>query len=167
MQRNERRSPIRSRPPKAHLGLFYLVLCSPLWLPTVLAVFALLSPATGENAPPAVGVISVRLDNVAPRADFIGRVEAINAVDIRTRIEDFIKERPFNEGQDVNQGQDLFLIEREGYEAALSAAQAALAGAEADLRETEGRFQRNQQLRENQTVSQATFEEAAAARDRS
>ena len=128
------------------------------------ALLSLSGPAMAQA--PAVSVTPVAVEDVAPGARFVGRVEAINAVDIRSRVEGFVEARGFREGQFVEQGQDLFRIESAGYEAALSAARASLAGAEADLRDAEGRFERSQQLRRTQAASQAALEEALAARDR-
>lgn len=128
------------------------------------ALLSLSGPAMAQA--PAVSVTPVAVEDVAPGARFVGRVEAINAVDIRSRVEGFVEARGFREGQFVEQGQDLFRIEGAGYEAALSAARASLAGAEADLRDAEGRFERSQQLRRTQAASQAALEEALAARDR-
>lgn len=134
----------------------------------LLAILAVLLSLIGQAMAqaPAVSVTPVAVENVAPGARFVGRVEAINAVDIRSRVEGFVEARAFREGQFVEQGQDLFLIESAGYEAALSAARASLASAEADLRDAEGRFERSQQLRRTQAASQAALEEALAARDR-
>ncbi|MBI0433694.1 efflux RND transporter periplasmic adaptor subunit [Roseomonas sp. KE0001] len=128
------------------------------------ALLSLSGPAMAQA--PAVSVTPVAVEDVAPGARFVGRVEAINAVDIRSRVEGFVEARGFREGQFVEQGQDLFRIESAGYEAALSAARASLAGGEADLRDAEGRFERSQQLRRTQAASQAALEEALAARDR-
>ncbi|MFZ6761661.1 efflux RND transporter periplasmic adaptor subunit [Pseudoroseomonas sp. WGS1072] len=128
------------------------------------ALLSLSGPAMAQA--PAVSVTPVAVEDVAPGARFVGRVEAINAVDIRSRVEGFVEARGFREGQFVEQGQDLFRIESAGYEAVLSAARASLAGAEADLRDAEGRFERSQQLRRTQAASQAALEEALAARDR-
>ena len=89
-------------------------------------------------------------------------------VDIRARIEGFIEQRPFAEGQTVRQWQDLFLIEEGAYEAALAAARASLAGAQAALRDAEGRLQRNQELRRTQakrsTWPPARFRSGPASR---
>ena len=107
----------------------------------------------------------VGLQDIATGTEFVGRVEALNTVDIRARVEGFVQARPFEEGRPVGQDQELFLIEKAAYEAALSSAQASLAGAQATLREAEGRLQRNQDLRRTQAVSQAALEEAQASRD--
>ena len=134
-------------------------------LPVVLIPFVLLTFQAAAQAP-AVTVMLVSVEKVLPSADFLGRVEAVNAVDIRSRVEGFVEARHFDEGQVVQQGQVLFQIESAGYEAALVAARASLASAQADLRDAEGRFQRSEQLRRTQAASQAALEEAQAARDR-
>jgi membrane fusion protein (multidrug efflux system) len=134
-----------------HLALAALLICG--------------SAAFAQAPPPAVEVMPVPIEDVSALSEFVGRVEAVNAVDIRARVEGFIEARPFAEGQTVREWQDLFVIEEGAYEAALSAARASLAGAQAALRDAEGRRQRNQELRRIQAVSQATLEEIQAARD--
>jgi len=133
-----------------------------------LAAFALLTCSTAGHAQspaPVVVTEAVRLDNVAPSAEFVGRVEAVNTVDIRARVDGFIQARLFTEGQLVQKDQDLFVIEKASYEAALMAARARLESAQATLGDAERRLQRNQQLRRTQSVAQATFEEIQTARD--
>jgi membrane fusion protein (multidrug efflux system) len=136
-------------------------------LPLHLAVlFFLGGPAAFAQTPlPAVGVAPVEVKDVSPASEFVGRVEAVNAVDIRARVEGFIAARPFKEGQAVREGDDLFILEKASYEAALAAARANLRGAQATLEDAERRVQRNQDLRRSQTVSQVTLEEAQTARD--
>lgn len=135
-----------------------------------LLIVALLFPfgvsAVFAQAPlPAVSVAPVEVKDVSPASEFVGRVEAVNAVDIRARVEGFIEARPFKEGQAVHEGDDLFVLEKAPYEAALAAARANLRGAQATLEDAERRVQRNQDLRRSQTVSQVTLEEAQTARD--
>ncbi|MFD2140594.1 efflux RND transporter periplasmic adaptor subunit [Ancylobacter oerskovii] len=129
----------------------------------------LCGPATivgvAQNAPLPVVVEPVRIQDVAPATEFVGRVEAVNAVDIRARVEGFIQQRSFEEGQEVQKDQVLFLIETASYDAALASARASLAGAEATLRDAETRLQRNQELRRTQAASQAALDEARTARD--
>jgi membrane fusion protein (multidrug efflux system) len=129
-------------------------------------LFFLGGPAAFAQTPlPAVGVAPVEVKDVSPASEFVGRVEAVNAVDIRARVEGFIAARPFKEGQAVREGDDLFILEKASYEAALAAARANLRGAQATLEDAERRVQRNQDLRRSQTVSQVTLEEAQTARD--
>jgi membrane fusion protein (multidrug efflux system) len=122
-------------------------------------------PGYAQSPPPAVSVEAVGLENIAPSAEFVGRVEAVNAVDIRARVDGFIQARLFAEGQLVQKDQDLFMVEKAPYETALMSAKANLASAQATLGDAERRLQRNQQLRRTQTVAQATFEEIQTARD--
>ncbi|ASY70427.1 RND efflux system, membrane fusion protein CmeA [Sinorhizobium fredii CCBAU 83666] len=112
---------------------------------------------------PVVGVMTVQVEDVSPGYEFVGRVEALNAVDIRARIEGFLENRSFAEGQNVEKDQDLFTLERMAYELALQDAQAALVSAQTTLDNDERQFQRNQALRS--TVSQAVLEASQAARD--
>ncbi|WP_373414236.1 efflux RND transporter periplasmic adaptor subunit [Ensifer aridi] len=113
---------------------------------------------------PLVGVMTVALEDVSPSFEFVGRVEALNAVDIRARIEGFLADRLFSEGQTVEKDQDLFVVERTAYEIALTDARAALASAQAALDSAERQFQRNRSLSER-TVSQAVLEDSETARD--
>lgn len=138
------------------------------WSLAPIALATLLSSASGvlaQAAPPAVTVDIVRVQDVAPSTEFVGRVEAVNTVDIRARVDGFLEARPFEEGRPVTQGQKLFQIEPAQYEAMLSSAQAGLAGAEATLRDAQTRLERNQTLRANQTIAQAVLDESQANRD--
>jgi membrane fusion protein (multidrug efflux system) len=121
--------------------------------------------ALAQVPPPVVGVIAVPVQDVSASSEFVGRVEALNAVDIRARVEGFIQERPFKEGQSVREGQVLFVIEKTAYEAALASSQAGLASAQATLLDAERRLQRNQELSRTQTVAQVTLDESLTARD--
>ena len=65
--------------------------------------------------PPAVSVAKVESRLVTETGDFIGRVTAIDKVDIVARVPGFIEERNFVEGQQVNKGDLLFRIEQATY----------------------------------------------------
>lgn len=131
----------------------------------IVALLLCCTEAIAQTPIPVVGVMPVAVEDVAPGADFVGRVEALNTVDIRARVEGFIEARPFEEGQIVREGQELFRIERPNYEAALATARAGLASAQATLRNAERALERNQVLRRTQAVSQAALEETETARD--
>ncbi|MDH7798861.1 MULTISPECIES: efflux RND transporter periplasmic adaptor subunit [unclassified Beijerinckia] len=130
-----------------------------------IALLACSAEGFAQSPPPAVSVEPVSLENIAPSTEFVGRVEAVNTVDIRARVDGFIQDRLFAEGQLVKKDQDLFVIEKAPYEATLMAAKANLASAQATLGDAERRLQRNQQLRRTQSVAQATLEEIQTARD--
>ena len=125
---------------------------------------ALMSPPQNAAAQegPSVGVFSVPIQDVSPKHEFVGRVEAVNAVDIRSRIEGFLDQRLFDEGQLVKKDQALFLIDKRSLEMSLADAKAALASAQATLADAQRRVARNQSL-SSQTVSRATLEESQTA----
>src|SRR5262249_60324329 len=88
-------------------------------IPLVASIFLVCSgAATAQGAPPpAVSVKPVMSRQVTETGDFIGRVVAIDKVDIVARVPGFIEERNFTEGQQVKKGDMLFRIERDTYRA--------------------------------------------------
>ncbi len=71
--------------------------------------------AQGAPPPPAVSVVPVASRQVTETGDFLGRVTAINKVDIVARVPGFIEERHFTEGQKVKTGDLLFRLEQATY----------------------------------------------------
>jgi len=69
-------------------------------------------------APPAVSVTPVASRQITETGDYIGRVTAIDKVDVVARVPGFIEERDFTEGQQVKKGDMLFRIEQATYKAA-------------------------------------------------
>jgi len=52
-----------------------------------------------EMPPPSVVVVPAQSRVVDEEASFVGRVLAVNRVDLRARVEGFLEERRFTEGQ--------------------------------------------------------------------
>jgi len=117
----------------------------------------------GASGPPAVNVITIETENVAPQYEFIGRIEAVQSVDLRSRVDGFIQDVTFQDGQQVARGDTLFLIEPNRYQAAVDAAAAELARAEADRELAQVEFERAQSLRNRGTGSQQNLDVARAA----
>jgi membrane fusion protein (multidrug efflux system) len=82
--------------------------------------------------PPSVGVVTVQPRVVALRTELPGRVEALRVAQVRARVNGVVLKRLFTEGSDVKVGQALFQIDPAPYQAALDAAQAAVAKARAN-----------------------------------
>ncbi len=118
-----------------------------------------------SSQPPAVTVTVVEDREINPPRSFVGRVEAVRAVDLRPRVEGILEQQLFKEGGDVKAGDLLYVIESDRYQAALAAAEASQAKAEATLKEAELMLARNQKLRKDGTVSQAEYDTAVAAAD--
>ena len=86
--------------------------------------------AAAAAAPaPSVMVTPAARENVTRSAGFLGRIEAIDRVDLLARVTGFLEERRFKEGQEVNRGDLLFVIERDPYEAVVAQRQAEVASA--------------------------------------
>jgi membrane fusion protein (multidrug efflux system) len=90
-------------------------------------------PGPGQGRPPVVTVLAVTEADVNPPTEHVGRVEAIQAVDLRARVPGYLEAVKFNEGSDVRSGDLLFGIEQAPYLASVNAARAKVASAEAAL----------------------------------
>jgi membrane fusion protein, multidrug efflux system len=118
--------------------------------------------AQGTPPPPAVSVVPVVSRQVTETGGFVGRVAAIDKVDVVARVSGFIKERNFTEGQHVKTGDLLFRIEPDIYKAAVDQQNANLAKARATEVNANLQLQRGQELLHNQNIPQSTVDQRAA-----
>lgn len=118
------------------------------------------APAGGQT--PSVIVETVRLRDSVDESSYIGRVQAIDKVSIRARIDGFLASRGFEEGFEVKRDQILFTLEKEPYEAALDLAKANLANARAALELAQATYDRTKPLAEKGTSSQAALDDATS-----
>ena len=100
---------------------------------------ALLLPllhACSEEAPemPMVEVITdeVASEPYQPEQEFVGRLEAIDDVAIQAKITGYVLSRDFREGELVEAGDVLYVLDSSEYDAALARAEAGLAAAVAN-----------------------------------
>ena len=105
------------------------------------------APTKGGGRPPVVSVEAVAVQEVNPPEDYVGRVEAIQAVDLRARVEGFIEHVKFQEGANVPDGDLLYLIEQAPYKARVNEAAAKVADAESSLIKARQYLQRLQSVR--------------------
>jgi RND family efflux transporter MFP subunit len=80
-------------------------------------------------------------------------------------VQGFLQEISYKDGDAVRKGAVLFTIEPEPYQLKLEQAQAAEAGAQATLKQTEAEYQRQQDLMSRQVASKAALDNALANRD--
>ena len=92
--------------------------------------------------------------------EYVGRVEAIQAVDLRARVEGYLEKVEFKEGADVHAGDLLYLLEQAPYKAKVSEAGAKVAEAEAALKNARQYLQRLKAVRSG-GVSATDLETAA------
>ncbi|MGZ5415530.1 MAG: efflux RND transporter periplasmic adaptor subunit [Aeromicrobium sp.] len=112
---------------------------------------------------PAVTVAPVILKDVSPSIGFTGRVEAVDTVELRARVQGFLEQQAFAEGAHVNKGDILFVIEKEPFEAAVEAAEGTLARAEAEAVRAEKDRERYEALVAKGDISRQQFDQAVAA----
>src|SRR5580692_1446135 len=128
----------------------------------VFAIYTGAATAQG-SPPPAVTVIPVASRQVTDTGSgFIGRVVAIDKVDVVARVAGFIEQRNFTEGQMVKTGDLLFRIEQDTYKAAVDQQSANVAKAQATEVNANLQLQRAQALVKNQNVPQSTVDQLAA-----
>jgi membrane fusion protein (multidrug efflux system) len=117
-------------------------------------------PAATPAPPPAVSVVRAEAQDLRPSVSFSGRVEALNKVDLRARIEGFLDEQVFTEGANVKTGDLLFVIEKGPYEASVAAAKAAVAIAQARFDRTEVELNRQTTLVKKEAAAQTKLDDA-------
>jgi membrane fusion protein (multidrug efflux system) len=118
--------------------------------------------AQGVVPPPSVSVTPVVSRQVTETGDFVGRIVAVDKVDIVARVSGFIEQRNFIEGQQVKTGDLLFRIEQATYKAAVNQQRANLARAKATQANTALQLARGKELIRNQSIPQSTLDQRAA-----
>ena len=88
----------------------------------------------GLPGPPSVGVVKVTRKPVTESNEFVGRIQAVDRVDVVARVTAFLEQRAFKEGAEVEKGQLLYRLERGPFEADTQAKAAAVAQNQALLR---------------------------------
>jgi RND family efflux transporter MFP subunit len=121
------------------------------------------SAGGGPGGPPPVSVAPVTLRNVQAFEDFSARIEAVDSVDLRSRVAGTLTQVHFVEGQRVAKGALLFSIDRRPFAADLARAQAQLNSAhtQADLGAAE--LARAEKLLPMQAVSLQEIDQLRAA----
>ena len=116
-------------------------------------------------APPSLPV-AVRLlspQAVSPFVEFSGRISAVNYAQIRPQVSGRITEVRFKDGQHVNAGDILFVIDPRAYQAAVDKAQADLATAISNAKFAKAERDRGSVLVKSNTLSQETFDQRSNA----
>jgi len=96
---------------------------------------------------------------------FVAHAEAIQEVDLLPQVDGYIKEVLFKEGDIVKEGQELYVLDDERYQAVVNQRKADLAAAEAEERRTKRYFERMQNADER-GITQLERDNAEAAYER-
>ncbi len=122
--------------------------------------------AKGAAVAPAalpVTVATLAAQTVSPFAEFSGRITAVNYAEIRPQVTGRITEVRFTDGQRVNAGDVLFVIDPRPYQAAVDKAEADLATAISNAKFAKVEHERGSQLVKSATLSQETFDQRSNA----
>ncbi len=94
-----------------------------------------------------------------------GNTAPIKSVDLVARVQGFLQSINYKDGALVKEGTTLFTIEPDTYKLKLEQAQAAEAGAQASVKQTDADYKRQADLVAKQAVSQATLDTSTSTRD--
>jgi multidrug efflux system membrane fusion protein len=123
---------------------------------TVLAVSGKASSDEGTPKAPAalpVSVSVVQQRNVALWDEFSGRLEAVERVEVRSRVAGAVQAVHFREGALVKQNDLLVTIDPAPYAAEVARAEAQVVAAQARVLLTKNEMERGQQLSDTRTIS--------------
>jgi membrane fusion protein, multidrug efflux system len=134
-----------------------------------LAVLALLPACSKPEAqggpppgPPPVSVAAAVEREIIETDEFPGRIEAVESVEVRARINGYIQSVDFKPGVEVRKGDLLFVIDPRPFAAEVARAEATLANTRAQLDLARTEFTRNEQLLVDQATSKREYDDAAA-----
>ncbi|WP_309085611.1 efflux RND transporter periplasmic adaptor subunit [Chelativorans sp.] len=114
-----------------------------------------------QAVPVSVAVVEPR--ELMTWEEFSGRLEAVDRVEIRSRVAGAIEAVHFREGALVRQGDLLVTIDPAPYAAAVAQAEAVVAAARARVDLTRLELERGRKLAENRTVSQSDLDQRLSA----
>jgi membrane fusion protein (multidrug efflux system) len=116
-----------------------------------------------EGAAVPVSVVKAERKPIAKTLDFVGRVEAVDRVEIRARITGFLEAVDFKEGEEVKQGDPLYRIEKGLFQAAVDQADGALEKSKAAKVLTTVQLQRAAELLAKSSGTAVARDQALAA----
>ena len=122
-------------------------------------------PAAAQQQPPTVpvGTVYAEKQQIAQTRDFVGRVDAINKVEVRARVQGYLEDVLFKEGDAVKTGAPLYHIEKGLFQAAVEQARGALERSKSAKVLTAIQLQRAQDLLDKNAGTVVARDQALAA----
>jgi membrane fusion protein (multidrug efflux system) len=133
---------------------------------TAFMICGLVAPAGAQQTPPTavpVGVVKAERRPIEKTRDFVGRVEAVNRVEIRARVLGFLEAVLFKEGDPIKEGDPLYGIEKGLFQAAVEQAEGALSRSKASKTLTEVQLARAVDLLAKNAGTAVARDQALAA----
>jgi membrane fusion protein, multidrug efflux system len=116
------------------------------------------APTSEVPPPPSVTVAQPLQKQITEWDEFTGRFAAVETVEIRARVSGYVNSVHFKDGQLVNKGDLLFVIDPRPYEIAVEQAKAEVQRAKARLEIAAADVDRAAPLAKSQTLTQREFE---------
>ena len=126
------------------------------------AVTAAAQAQPAAAPPPAVGVVEATNRPIIETDEFLGRIEAVNRVNVVARVTAFLEKRLFVEGAEVKTGDELYRLERGPFEADLASKKAIVAQLQATLENAKLTTDRAKTLLGGPAGQQSTYDAALA-----
>ena len=128
---------------------------------------AVTSAPAQQQAPAAiaVGVVTAERTAVTKTMTFVGRVEAVNRVEVRARVTGYLEGVLFREGDRIKKGAPLYRIEQGQFQAAVEQAQGALERTKAAQALSAIQLKRAEDLMEKQAGTVVARDQEKAADD--
>jgi membrane fusion protein (multidrug efflux system) len=126
----------------------------------------LILPADAQQTQPVavpVGVVKAEKKPIAQSLDFVGRVEAVDRVEVRARVTGYLEAVLFKEGDAIAAGAPLYRIEHGLFQAAVEQAQGALERSRAAKTLSEIQLQRAEDLVQKEAGTVVARDQARAA----
>jgi len=126
------------------------------------------APVYAQQNPPtaiAVGTVAAERQAIARSGAFVGRVEAVQRVEVRARVTGYLEEVLFKEGDLIREGAPLYRIEKGLFEAAVASAEGAVERSKAAKILTEVQLRRAQELLDKNSGTVVARDQAVAADD--
>jgi len=127
---------------------------------------AMTAPPPSPPSPPAVTVAAVEERKITEWDEFIGRLEAVESVEIRPRVSGYIERVVFTPGKEVRKGDLLFQIDARPYQAELARALAELGQARSAAGLAARSLARSQKLAAGDAISREDLDNRSAAAER-
>ena len=134
----------------------------------LLLICSAAAPALAQQPAPAaipVGVVKAEKTAITKSLKFVGRIEAVNKVEVRARVTGYLEEVLFKEGDVVKVGTPLYRIEHGLFQAAVEQAEGALERSKATKQLSAIQLQRAQDLVQRQAGTEVARDQAKAADD--
>src|SRR3954451_24717066 len=120
--------------------------------------------APGANQPPpAVTVAKPIVKDVVEQDDYTGRFEAVETVEVRSRVSGYLDQVVFKDGAIVKKGDLLYVIDKRPYQAAADQAEAAAVSAQARVAFAQSDLERALALGRSGNITEQVLEQRRQA----